>query len=62
MSVSIGLKKHGKNGEKLLLKEFMQFKDMKVIVALCLDALTKQQIQEALNMVSLTQEIQDHMP
>jgi hypothetical protein len=62
MSARAGLIKHGKNAEKVLMKEFAQFKDMDVMEALDPDLLTKEQIQQALNMVNIIQEKRDHTP
>jgi AAA ATPase containing von Willebrand factor type A (vWA) domain len=62
MSGNAGLKKHGKEGEKCLLKEFTQFKNMDVMDALDPDKLTAEQIKEALGMISVLQEKRDHTP
>jgi Histone chaperone involved in gene silencing len=62
MSARAGLVKHGKNAEKVLLKEFHQFKDMDVMEALDPDKLTPQQIRDALGMISVLQEKRDHTP
>jgi Cobalamin biosynthesis protein CobT (nicotinate-mononucleotide:5, 6-dimethylbenzimidazole phosphoribosyltransferase) len=62
MSGNAGLKKHGKAGEKCLIKEFTQFKNMDVMDAVDPDTMTPQQKQEALGMVSVMQEKRDHTP
>lgn len=62
MSGKAGLKKHGKEGEKCLLKEFTQFKNMDVMDAVDPDTLTPEQKKEALGMVSVMQEKRDHTP
>lgn len=60
MSARAGLVKHGKDAEKVLLKEFHQFKNMDVMEALDPDKLTPQQIKDALGMISVLQEKRDH--
>jgi Reverse transcriptase (RNA-dependent DNA polymerase). len=62
MSGKAGLKKHGKEGEKCLLKEFTQFKNMDVMDAVDPDTLTPEQKKEALGMLSVMQEKRDHTP
>ncbi|CAK9034338.1 CCHC-type domain-containing protein, partial [Durusdinium trenchii] len=62
MSARAGLIKHGKNAEKVLLKEFTQFKDMDVMEALDPDKLTPQQIKDALGMIGVIQEKRNHTP
>jgi hypothetical protein len=62
MTGATGLKKHGKEGEKVLLKEFMQFKNMDVMEAVNPDELTSEQKRNALGMVSVMQEKRDHTP
>mmetsp|Transcript_13911 Transcript_13911/g.26194 ORF Transcript_13911/g.26194 Transcript_13911/m.26194 type:complete len:735 (+) Transcript_13911:3-2207(+) len=62
MSGAAGLKKHGKDGEKQLVREFTQFKNMEVMEAVDPDKLTPEQKQEALGMVSVMQEKRDHTP
>ena len=54
-----GIRKHGKEAEKVLLKEFVQFKDMDMMVAL---ELSEQQIKDSLDMVNIIQEKRDHTP
>jgi hypothetical protein len=53
MSARAGIKKNGIKAEKVLLKEFTQFKNMDVMVALDLKSLSKEQIAEALDMVNI---------
>jgi AAA ATPase containing von Willebrand factor type A (vWA) domain len=62
MSTRAGLVKHGKDAEKVLLKEFTQFKDMDVMEALDPDKLTPQQIKDALGMIGVIQEKRNHTP
>jgi hypothetical protein len=62
MTGANALKKHGKEGEKVLLKEFMQFKNMDVMEAMNPDDLTPEQKKNALGMVSVMQERRDNTP
>jgi Reverse transcriptase (RNA-dependent DNA polymerase). len=62
MSARAGLVKHGRDVEKVLLKEFTQFKDMDVMEALDLDKLAPQQIKDALGMIGIIQEKRNHTP
>lgn len=62
MSASAGLRKHGKEAEKALLKEFQQFKGMDVMDVLDPDLLSDEQKEEALGMVNILQEKRDHTP
>jgi Nucleic-acid-binding protein possibly involved in ribosomal biogenesis len=62
MSANAGIRKHGKEAEKMLLKEFQQFKNMDVMDVLDPDSLTPEQKMEALGMVNILQEKRDHTP
>ena len=62
VSESAGLWKHRKEAEKVLLKEFQQFKNMDMMEVLNLDTLTIEQKEQALGMVNILQEKRDHTP
>lgn len=62
MSAKKGLIKHGKNAEKVLLKEFHQFKNMDVMEAVDPNSLTEQQKNGALELIGVIQEKRDHTP
>lgn len=62
MSTSASLRKHGKEGDKCLLKEFAEFKNMDVMEAVDPGSLTPEQKHGALGMVSVIQEKRDHTP
>jgi hypothetical protein len=56
----VGLRKHGKEAEKTLLKEFQRMDVM--LHVLESDLLSDKQKEEALGMVNILQEKRDHMP
>jgi hypothetical protein len=62
MSAKAGLRKHGADAEKALMKEFMQLIDMDVMDPLKADELTAKQKREALGMINMIKEKRNHTP
>ena len=62
MSAKAGLRKHGVDTEKALMREFMQLMDMDVMDPQKANELTAKQKQEALGMLNMIKEKRNHTP